>query len=52
MVLDGAMNGVAFQAYVEAGDIVVDTIGVGDAPGANLDETCVLAAIKKRLRKT
>lgn len=32
---------------IKAGDIVIGAIGVGGAPGANLDEACAVAAIKK-----
>ncbi|MCZ7466762.1 MULTISPECIES: GlcG/HbpS family heme-binding protein [Rhizobium/Agrobacterium group] len=32
---------------IKAGDVVIGAIGVGGAPGANLDEACAVAAIKE-----
>ncbi|MCZ7450872.1 heme-binding protein [Agrobacterium rhizogenes] len=32
---------------IKAGDVVIGAIGVSGAPGANLDEACAVAAIKK-----
>lgn len=40
LVLGGGMP-------IKAGDVVIGAIGVGGAPGANLDEACAVAAINK-----